>query len=378
MRLSTRGVAANITEAIVGRIATTTIVERGESVLLSDLRELPPAALLGYRGLLTTVGPPPESAGLPLIHSIRDADHLSDGDIVALDQQGGVRTLFRPASDHNALFVTERCNSNCLMCSQPPKDRDDVRHFLAVNEQLLRLIPPATSTLGITGGEPTLLRDHLFRLLALLKEHLPNTRIHLLTNGRLFAWPEFAERMAALGHPDLVLGIPLYSDAATVHDYIVQARGAFDQTVTGLHHLARWQVPVELRVVLHKLSIPRLQQLAEYVYRNLPFVAHVAFMGLEPTGYTPYHRDKLWLDPYEYQDQLAAAVEYLNVRGMQVSIYNLQRCLLPTGTWAFARQSISDWKNIYLPECEGCAEHSSCAGFFQSAERLHSSHIHAL
>jgi hypothetical protein len=59
---------------------------------------------------------------------------------------------------------------------------------------------------------------------------------------------------------------------------------------------------VELRVVLHKLSIPRLHQLAESIYRNLPFVIHVALMGLEPTGYTPYNRDKLWLDPYEYQD----------------------------------------------------------------------------
>jgi hypothetical protein len=75
----------------------------------------------------------------------------------------------------------------------------------------------------------------------------------------------------------------------------------------------------------------------EYIYRNLPFVVHVALMGLEPTGYTPYHRDKLWLDPYEYQDRIADAVEYLSVRGMHVSIYNLQRCVLPPSTWAYAR-----------------------------------------
>ena len=204
------------------------------------------------------------------------------------------------------------------------------------------------------------------------------THLHLLTNGRLFAWPELAERLASIGHPDLVLGIPLYSDAATLHDYIVQARGAFDQTVTGLHHLARWRIPVELRVVLHKLSVPRLLQLAEYVYRNFPFVVHVALMGLEPTGYAVYNRDKLWLDPYEYQGILAEAVEYLSLRGMPVSVYNLQRCLLPPPAWAYARLSISDWKRVYLPECDECAERGSCGGFFRSEERLHSSHIHAL
>jgi His-Xaa-Ser system radical SAM maturase HxsC len=193
--------------------------------------------------------------------------------------------------------------------------------------------------------------------------------------------PESEKRLSvSAAGSGLGTSTPIFSmpDWLWLHDYIVQARGAFDQTVTGLHHLARWQVPVELRVVLHKLSIPRLHQLAEYIYRNLPFVIHVALMGLEPTGYTPYHRDKLWLDPYEYQDHLADAVDYLSLRGMHVSIYNLQRCVLPPSTWAYARQSISDWKNIYLPECEGCAERTSCAGVFQSAERLHSSHIHAL
>jgi len=264
------------------------------------------------------------------------------------------------------------------MCSQPPKDYDDAKHFLAINEELIRLIPAATTVLGITGGEPTLLREALFTLVALLKVRLPNTHLHLLTNGRLFAWPEFTERFAAVGHPDLVLGIPLCSDVATLHDYMVQARGAFDQTVTGLHQLARWQVPVELRVVLHKLSVPRLRNLAEYIYRNLPFVVNVALMGLEPTGYALYHRDKLWLDPYEYQDLLADAVEYFRLRGMHASVYNLQRCVLPPSTWDCARQSISDWKNIYFPECKDCAEQTSCAGFFQSADRLHSRHIHPL
>ncbi len=381
MRLSTRGTAESIVEPIVGRIVTAASTNRAESVLLADVQSSDPADIRGYRAVLTTAHHDDalsKGTCVPLIHSLRHSDHICEGDIVALDQQGGVRTLFRPASIHNTLFLTERCNSNCLMCSQPPKDHDDTQHFLTINEELIRLIPPATSNLGITGGEPTLLREKLFPLIALLKERLPNTHVHVLTNGRLFAWPEFARRFAAIGHPDLVLGIPLYSDSAAMHDYIVQARGAFDQTVTGLHNLARWQVPIELRVVLHKLSIPRLHELAEFIYRNLPFVGHVALMGLEPTGYTPYNREKLWVDPYEYRDRLADVVDYLSLRGMNVSIYNLPRCLIHSRTWSYARQSISDWKNIYLPSCDGCSERSSCAGFFHSAEKLHSSNIRAL
>ena len=68
-----------------------------------------------------------------------------------------------------------------------------------------------------------------------------------------------------------MLGIPIYSDDPVRHDYVVQAQSAFDQTVMGLHQLARWRIPVEIRVVLHRLTVPRLPMLAEYIYRNFPF-----------------------------------------------------------------------------------------------------------
>jgi His-Xaa-Ser system radical SAM maturase HxsC len=201
--------------------------------------------------------------------------------------------------------------------------------------------------------------------------------MHMLSNGRLFAWPAFTRDFFEANHPRLVLGIPLYSDSSTSHDYIVQAKDAFDQTVLGLHQLARHNVPVEIRVVLHRLTIPRLARLAEYVYRNFPFVVHVALMGLEPTGYTPRNKEILWIDPVEYQEELEEAVEFLATRGMNVSIYNTQLCLLRPSLWKFARKSISDWKNVYLPECQACNVLEECGGLFQSAEKMHSPNIRA-
>ena len=178
-------------------------------------------------------------------------------------------------------------------------------------------------------------------------------------------------------HPDLVVGVPLYSDSATSHDYIVQARGAFDETITGLHHLARWSIPIEIRIVLHKLTTPRLLNWAEFVYRNVPFAAHISLMGMEPTGHARYHHDKVWLDPVEYQGVLADAVEFLDVRGMTVSIYNLPYCVLPRSLWPYARQSISDWKNIFLPACADCAHRTGCAGFFASVGQEHTASVRA-
>jgi His-Xaa-Ser system radical SAM maturase HxsC len=385
MRLTTAGAPLNFGTAVVGKVAMRAVPadDRSDKILVRLLDECSADESRGCRGVITPSRAQDNTTiidrlTLPIVHSTREIDHLRDGDIVVMQPKTGfVRTLHRPDSVHNTLFMTERCNSNCLMCSQPPKDKDDADQLTDINLELIRLMPSTVNFLTITGGEPTLLRNRLFRILRALRETLPNTDVHMLTNGRLFAWPAFTQDFVEAIHPRLVLGIPLYSDSSTSHDYIVQAKHAFDQTVMGLHQLARHNVPVEIRVVLHRLTIPRLPQLAEYVYRNFPFVVHVALMGLEPTGYTPRNKDVLWIDPVEYQDNLEDAVEILATRGMNVSIYNSQLCLLRPSLWKFARKSISDWKNIYLQECQECNVLDRCGGLFQSAEKMHSPHIRA-
>jgi His-Xaa-Ser system radical SAM maturase HxsC len=381
MRLTTTGIARNFDRSIVGIITTESLLpeQRRQSIRLLAVDEaIHDQEISEYRALLGP-GELKEIPGVPYVHRLRDSDHLRDGDIVVLEGNGGVvRSLYRPYELHHHLFVTERCNSNCLMCSQPPKDRNDVEALTERNLELISLIAPHPSYLTITGGEPTLLGDHLFQLIEQLKLSMPETELHMLTNGRTFAWPEYARRFAEVKHPKISLGIPLYSDFAGAHDYVVQARGAFDQTVAGLHQAARNGIRVEIRVVLHKLTIPRLTKLVDYIYRNLTFAEHIALMGLEYTGYTPRNIEELWIDPYDYQDELERAVEYLAARDMNVSIYNHQLCVLKPSLWNHARKSISDWKTLYLPECESCDALPACGGLFQWALRKHSDHIHSI
>jgi hypothetical protein len=68
-------------------------------------------------------------------------------------------------------------------------------------------------------------------------------------------------------------------------------------------------------------------------------------------------------------EELRQAVCYLHQRMMNVSIYNLPLCLLPEGIRHFARDSISEWKKTFLPECECCGQTAVCAGFFATSVR---------
>jgi hypothetical protein len=90
-------------------------------------------------------------------------------------------------------------------------------------------------------------------------------------------------------------------------------------------------------------------------------------MGLEPTGMAASNIDSLWIDPIDYQVQIKKTVQILHRRNIKVSIFNHQLCTLPKELWPFAKQSISEWKNIFMPECEKCIKKTVCGGFFQSA-----------
>ena len=187
---------------------------------------------------------------------------------------------------------------------------------------------------------------------------------------------EFAKRYADIQHFDMMVGIPVYSDVSTIHDYVVQSDGAFDETIRGILNLKRYGQKVEIRVVVHRQTYARLPQLAEFLASNLTFVDHIAIMGLEITGFTRANLDSLWIDPADYQLELYRAVSFLADSRMHVSIYNHQLCVLDKRLWPFARKSISDWKNEYMPECEGCREKENCGGFFASAKIRYSDHIH--
>ncbi len=373
--LHTQGRATGLGESpILGRISfealaderarsETALVLAGEAMTV-DTRGY--AAVLAVSDLPRRVVLELAEGGQPVVFGLPSVQHLETGDVVALHANGYVRTLYKRSSRHNALFVTDRCNSWCLMCSQPPR-RADERGRLEELLRLVELIDPTCAELGVTGGEPTLLKGDLVRLIAACRDRLPSTALHVLSNGRLFVYRQLVREIAAIGHPELVFGVPVYSALDWAHDHVVQSPGAFNQTMVGLHHLAAHRVGVEIRVVVHRLNAGQLGELAEFLYRNLPFAAHVAFMGLEQMGFAVANSAALWIDPWEYRAELERAVLFLADRGLCVSVYNHPLCLLPPSLWSFSRASISDWKNDYLELCGACTVKERCGGFFSSS-----------
>ena len=337
--------------------------------LIRDPSEFSVAVAAGFRGALVIS----DSAELPAPASFSDAmvlptrfNYMADGDILGVQANSRrFRTLYRRSSAHNSFLVTERCNHYCLMCSQPPRDIDD-GWILDEIATALSLVDPSTPSFAFTGGEPLLDWHGFIKVLEQCRDSLPNTAIHVLSNGRAFSSTEVVSAWANIRHPNLMAGIPIYSAVDHIHDYVVQATGAFDETTLGILKLKDQGQRIEIRVVLHAITAPRIVETCRWLARNLPFVDHVALMGLENTGFVLANSELLWIDPVDYQDNLAEAVEILATANVNVSVYNLPRCVLARSVWPFALQSISDWKNGYEKECDRCIEKPRCSGFFTS------------
>lgn len=320
------------------------------------------------RVAMTAAGGVQRTSLCRLDHLVAHVDTVAPvrrGDIVRLSQgrRRGI-VCYRETDRHHALFVTNQCNSRCLMCSQPPTPQEDAWLFDEAGD-MIDLIEAPPPVIGITGGEPTLHPARLNLLLKRIHASWPETLVEVLSNARALAHDDVTNRV----FHELPMGrkhwlVPLYGASDEMHDFVVQSSGAFDETIAGLLNLHVARQVIQLRTVLIRPVLERLPELCAFIAKNLPFVNAVALMGAEPIGFALANPELCIADPMEFEAELIAAVGQLVAHGLRPVLMNIPLCKLPQALRRYAAVSISDWKNEYAPECEACTLRSNCSGFF--------------
>lgn len=298
-----------------------------------------------------------------------EGDGVCVGDVVSPHASRAEAIVhFRESDVHHTLFTTNRCNSNCLMCSQPPTRHDD---SWLVDEaiEIVRHMGVSPPVVGLTGGEPLLLGPGLRRILDAVASHHTATRIEVLTNGRLLSRPELACHTLAGLEANVSWLVPLYGHADFLHDFVVQSPGAFDETIGGLLALHERKQAIQLRIVLIEPVLRVLPELCRFIAMNLPFVREVALMGCEPTGFALANREQCEVDLMEWSECLDRATRELCLRAVPFIFMNAPLCALPRHLWDRAHKSISDWKNVYVADCDACSVRERCSGLFAWHEK---------
>jgi His-Xaa-Ser system radical SAM maturase HxsC len=308
------------------------------------------------------------AAGVPNVTWLRGLG-FAEGDVIVpnLNRGQGV-VLFRESDLHHSLLMTNQCNSYCLMCSQPPTREADA---WLIDEALdvIRHIRTAPAVLGLSGGEPLLLGAGLRHILDAIAAQLPGTRVEILTNGRLLADPVSLEAVVRRNEQHVSWLVPLYGHADFLHDFVVQAQGAFEETIAGLLALQEARQPIQLRVVLIEPVLKVLPELCGFIARNLPFVREVALMACEPIGFALANRDQCEVDLLDWTEVLRQAALELSRRNVPFLFMNTPQCALPPTLRPFAHKSISDWKNVFADDCNDCSARGDCSGLFAWHDR---------
>lgn len=293
-------------------------------------------------------------------------DSVEDGDIGVVSEKGTLRVILSRTANQNTVLVTERCNNRCTFCSQPPKESDD--SWLLIQGAMAIADFGVADTVGITGGEPLIYGEAFLHFLEFVFQNSPQTDLHILSNGRAFSDLAFARKVAKLNTSRMTFGIPLYGAIPEIHDELVGSRGAFDETVTGLINAGNLGIPIELRFIPTRKNLNEMVPVTELAARCFSNISQISIMNLEPAGWAKKNWTDLYTDPSLYLDILRKAVTFASGTDAKIFLFNYPLCHLSDDLRPYAVQSISDWKNYYPEECNGCKLRDNCTGFFSSSQ----------
>ena len=300
-----------------------------------------------------------------------EIEELNDFDVIELYDNGVAEVIYQSTSNNNAILLTMKCNSNCVMC--PCSEKSRKYGFISSIDRLREILmytPKNAEYITITGGEPWLIRDDMFEFMKILQKDFYNTEFLLLTNGRAFASKSITNQFIQCKPDKMRVGIPIYGYDAKSHDAITQAEGSFEQSVKGIKNLLSHRMDIEIRIVVSKLNVEYMQKIADYIVEHFAGIVVVHFMAIEMMGNAVKNADKVWL-PYEdcfkfLKDSITTIIR----AGIDVELYNFPLCTVDKEFWGLCRKSISDYKVQFASNCEQCIVKQLCGGMFDSTMRF--------
>jgi radical SAM protein with 4Fe4S-binding SPASM domain len=246
----------------------------------------------------------------------------------------------RPSAPYRMdLALTYRCNNDCNHCYNA-RSRDYPELTTSQWHQILdKLWSIGIPHVVFTGGEPTL-RNDLPELIAHAEQNGQITGIN--TNGRRLSDRGYVDDLvkAGLDH----VQITLESHDPDTHDEMVNARGAWKQTVAGIHNVLETPLYVMTNTTMLSTNRSTLAQTLEFlaeigvptvglnaliysgrgltVSSGLPEADLHELLSLARQVSTEHNQRLIWYTPTQYCHFDPMQLE-LGVKGCTAALYNM-------------------------------------------------------
>ena len=178
------------------------------------------------------------------------------------------------------MAVTHKCNLRCRYCSHFSGPGDvgvdlPTDAWLRFFEELGRC---AVMEATIQGGEPFSRADIKELINGIIKNRM---RFSILSNGILIT-DDLSAFLSSTGRCNHVQ-VSIDGSKAEIHDSF-RGQGTFEKAIAGLQKLRKHQVPVTVRVTIHRRNVHDLENIARFLLEELELPAFstnaASFMGL--------------------------------------------------------------------------------------------------
>lgn len=214
----------------------------------------------------------------------------------------------------NWVRLTYDCNNRCIFCLDSDTHDGEIRDRDDIKKQILDGRRKGAERLILSGGEPTIHPRYIdFIKLGRMAGY---AKVQTVTNGRLFAYPEFLSRCLDAGLSEITFSV--HGPNAKIHDALVGVKGAYDEEITGLKNaLADGRPIVNIDVVINRGNVKHLATMLrmyiEMGVREFDLLQVVPFGRAFTEG-----KDTLFYDLEEMRPHLLEAFAYSKLPGMHI------------------------------------------------------------
>jgi len=274
-----------------------------------------------------------------------------------------------------------KCNSNCIMCTNPSQFKDDDIDFSYKNikDRLTRhrktknefIEDDAHDKFYLTGGEPTMNPD-LIKIIKEIYKQFPGKSVSLLTNGRSFIYEEYVKKIGKLSNLDEII-IPLHGHNRQSHDAITRSPGSFDQTFRGLSNIFKYkrkEQKIEIRIVISKFNYESIDKILMLIKKYFYMADSVPVIFMEFEGQAEENYSIIGLRYSEFRSQFVKLEKFLGeVSGLR--FYHFPLCVVPEKFWPYLWRTLPEYEVFFDEKCNKCKYKDYCLGIHKHYDEIY-------
>ena len=216
------------------------------------------------------------------------------------------------------LYGNFACNNNCIYCACNERrgfsDFNFIKKYITKHRKYSDFI-------GLSGGEPTI-HPNFFYMLKLISK-LRFKTVEIQTNGRMFAYKDFCEKVVKMNIIDIFV-VSLNSLDEKMN--MVRMRGGHNEAIRGIKNLKKFKQKVFINTVVCRKNYRDLEKIVKN-FINLK-VDYINLIFMRPTGTAGKNFDNLVVEIKKVLPFVKKSINLCKKEGIVCLAEGIPYCLM--------------------------------------------------